>query len=130
MSKIIAFAAAAAAATMIAAAPASAGYDSYRTYEPSYQQHYYKPSYHQHYYKPTYTYQQPTYYKPRYEHKVEEICFKWTKDGYGHATKVIIPCPVEKIVIKKEVTVEKKIETPVEKPVEQKPVEEKPVEQK
>jgi hypothetical protein len=127
MSRFTAIAAAAAAATTIAVAPASAGYDSYhhgyRTYQPSYSQHHYKPTYQ--YHQPSYQYHhyKPTYYKPHYEpKKVEELCFKWTKDGYGHATKVIIPCPVEKVVIKKEI--EKKVET--EQPVEQQPTDQAP----
>jgi hypothetical protein len=81
-------------------------------------------------YTPSYTYQQPTYYKPTYTYqptyKNVEICFKWVKDGYGHATKVIIPCPVEHVAVKKPI-IEKKVVN--EQPVEQKPAEQQPVEQ-
>ena len=89
----------------------------FKHHTPSYTYH--QPTYHKPtYYKPTYTYQ-PTY-------KNVEICFKWVKDGYGHATKVIIPCPVEHVVVKKQI-IEKKVVT--EQPVEQKPTEQQPVEQ-
>lgn len=134
MQKITAFAAAAA-FTMIASGAASAQYNSPHTgtgYEPYKQQYQYKPSYQYHHqpsyqhhtYKPAYTYQQPTYYKPQYEpKKVEEVCFKWTRDGYGHATKVIIPCPYQQQVVVKKV-IEREV-----KQVEQKPVQQQPAEQ-
>jgi hypothetical protein len=135
MMKFNALAAAAAAFTLIASGAASAqyhtqhtgtGYEPYKQqyhHKPSYQYHH-QPSYQKHYYKPTYQYQQPTYYNPHYApKKVEEVCFKWTKDGYGHATKVIIPCPHQQVVVKKPV-IEKE-----QKPVEQQPTEQQPTEQ-
>lgn len=100
---------------------------------------YFKVQHHHHHtpqyrtYTPSYTYHQPTYYKPTYTYQptyeAKEVCFKWIKDGYGYATKVIIPCPVEKVVvIKKEVTVvQKPAET--QQPVEQQPTEQQPTEQ-
>lgn len=82
-------------------------------------------------YTPSYTYHQPTYYKPTYtyepSYETKEVCFKWVKDHYGYATKVIIPCPVEKVVVIKKQVVEKKIVT--EQPTEQQPVEQQPTEQ-